>query len=563
MKTVFSLITVFFVIALAATYLVARPQLSVGVTSSHAGTFLNFLRTLAGKNGHEAGTGGEEGLEFGMENVTPCDFPNCLSGGNPDDPGPQDPHNGDENPGPGPGDGSQGPGTISCEPEQQNYDYAHRGQSFTFTASGYSDVGNIRWQSDEGAYQSATETFTTSFRTFTDHRVQVFDGFDNTVATCHVDAYIPSSSSLSCSAAPVTVRVNEQVVFTATGGQGIHQWSGQTGTTAAHFGRSITTTYAQPDTYSVHVETHPVDSNEVTGSADCSVVVQGQTQSGDLDVSVNASPDSGNAPLTSAITVEVHGNTQDRAIDYSTDCGNGTIKTQQTQNKSLTRNCTYSSADTYTVSATAAVPALGKEGSDSTTVTVTPSTGGNPPPSGGAPTCDLDFMEHDTDGDGFLEGGERVTFGWGFTNANRIDMVCPWGTASETDNGNIDVDVPAGYEGTWTCTGTAVNTQSNRTAFCSDSVTVYSSGGPGQNQPSCFIDFSGKVVNANGTCDIGYQFGIDGASGGTATCNTNSAHVGDQGSDSFIDLPQGSYTCSIDIDGTPSGADCAASFACP
>ena len=147
---------------------------------------------------------------------------------------------------------------LDCSPSDQD---AETGDLVTFRASGGS--GDYEWEADEGDADPDDgdgRTFTTEFDDEGTHTVRVRDDEGHT-ATCEVDVEDDADrDDLSCSPSSQTVRVNEIAEFVANDGTGDYEWdAGRDASDRFGFGRRFETSFDEPGTYDVELESNGED----------------------------------------------------------------------------------------------------------------------------------------------------------------------------------------------------------------------------------------------------------------------------------------------------------------
>ena len=137
---------------------------------------------------------------------------------------------------------------LVCNPGNQ---IAGTNQSVFFTATGGS--GNYSWSASSANQVNGTgASFNTSYNTAGDYNVNVNDGSQN--AVCHVHVNPPQYQQLQCVPPTQTANVNQNVYFSAIGGNGQFTWTAPNSSQTTGNGNSFQTAYNQGGFQTVTVQ---------------------------------------------------------------------------------------------------------------------------------------------------------------------------------------------------------------------------------------------------------------------------------------------------------------------
>ena len=169
---------------------------------------------------------------------------------------------------------------LTCTPASQT---VLLNQSSAKNASG--GIGSYSWSAPGGSVTSGSgSSFSTAYSTTGTKTITLTSGVQT--VTCSV---VVNAPTLTCSASPLTVAINQNTTLTATGGTGTYSWSAPAGTPSSGSASTLTTQYSASGTKTVTVTSNSVSST-------CTVTVTPPT------VTIQASPTSGTYPTVVTLT---------------------------------------------------------------------------------------------------------------------------------------------------------------------------------------------------------------------------------------------------------------------
>ncbi|MFA5991610.1 MAG: PKD domain-containing protein [Candidatus Doudnabacteria bacterium] len=173
-------------------------------------------------------------------------------------------------------------------------------QAVSFTAGGGN--GQFSWSANGGnpsmQMQSSSLTFSTSYLSAGNYTVTLTS--NGQTVSCPGITVVAQTPTVSCSASPQSVNINNAVSLTASGGDGLqYSWTVSGGAVTSYAGKSFSTIFSSPGTYTATVSSGGKSGNcsiQVQEPTIYTLVCTASSASVDVNESITFSATGGNAP---------------------------------------------------------------------------------------------------------------------------------------------------------------------------------------------------------------------------------------------------------------------------